>query len=241
MQIYPAIDLQHGECVRLTQGDFSKAKIYQSDPFIQASQFIDQGATWLHVVDLDGAKDPNHHQFSLIQQLVEKTPLTIQTGGGIRTAGDVRCRLEAGVSRVVIGSIAVYQPELVRDIIREHNPESIVIALDVFIEDDQPMVATHGWQKTSEKSLHDVIEDYEDVGLKHILCTDINSDGALLGPNFSLYQAILQEYPQLCLQASGGVNSLDDIIKLKALGVNGVIVGKALYENHFTLKEALAC
>lgn len=241
MQIYPAIDLSGGQCIRLTQGDFNQATIYESNPLLQAKKFIDQGATWLHMVDLDGAKDPAQHQLPLIEQIIEQTPLTIQTGGGIRSLEDVTIRLQAGVERVIIGSLAVQQPEVVEQILNVHGAAHIVLALDVFIEDEVPMVATHGWQQTSEKDLHQVIARFIDLGLKHVLCTDIHCDGTLMGPNFALYRSITERYPELAVQASGGVSQLEDLSQLREIGVNGVIIGKALYENRFTLSEALAC
>jgi len=135
----------------------------------------------------------------------------------------------------------VQNPTLVADVFKLYGPDNIVIALDVFVDNDKAMVATNGWQQTSVLDIHTVIDRYLDLGLQHILCTDIHCDGTLLGPNFSLYQKILAMYPELKTQASGGVSSLDDIIRLREIGVDGVIIGKALYENRFSLSEALAC
>ncbi len=242
MNIYPAIDLKAGQCVRLLQGDYDQVTIYQNDPILVAQEFAAQGATHLHVVDLDGAKQGQSENFSIIEKIAHESPLQIQTGGGIRTKQQVENILQKGIQRVVIGSIAVLQPKEVKSWLREFTGEKIVLALDVRINDDNiPIAALHGWQTPSEKTLWELLDDYQDSGLKHVLCTDILCDGMLQGPNIDLYQQCVKRYPTLSFQASGGVSSLHDLQALVKIPVAGVIIGKALYENKFTLKEALTC
>lgn len=242
MTIYPAIDIMQGKCVRLYQGDYQQQTVYFDDPFAQAQQFVNQGATHLHVVDLDAAKDPQARQTEILAQICQNTSLIIQTGGGIRTLADVQRLFEVGVKRVVIGSLAVTNPELVCQWIQKFGNESIVIAMDVKLDENgEAWIATHGWQKLSTTRLFDQLAIYEKVFLRHLLCTDISRDGTMQGTNLELYQTIQQYYPALQLQASGGVASLNNILALRKIGVAGVIVGRALYENKFTLAEALTC
>lgn len=241
MQIYPAIDLRNGRCVRLYQGKFEQETVYGEDPFAIAEQFVLQGASWLHIVDLDGAKNPEQSQFQLIKSLCEKLNLNIQTGGGIRQEWQIKTMLDAGLNRVVIGSQAVKEPEEVKQWFDKFGADRLVLALDVQQMDGVAYIATHGWQEISKNKLSDLIDYYLQVNLQHVLCTDISKDGTLTGPNLSLYQNLLQQYPRLQLQASGGISSLSDIGALRQMSVAGAILGKALYENKFTLQEALTC
>jgi len=242
MIIYPAIDLRRGRVVRLTEGSFDAEKAYHDDPVAVAREFAAAGSEWLHVVDLDGAKDPTQRQTALVEKVVRATPMRVQSGGGIRDEAQVRALLDVGVARVIVGSLSVKQPELVGGWLENFGAEKIVLALDVRLNaDGVPQVAIAGWRADSGLALDDVLKSYLPRGLKHVLCTDISRDGKLTGPNFELYADLRARYPQLEVQASGGVSSLDDLRRLKRENAAGAIVGRALYENKFTLKDALTC
>ncbi len=241
MIVYPAIDLRHGRCVRLYQGRFDQATTYAEDPLTVARDFAAAGATWLHVVDLDGAKDGNAAQTELIRRIAADSGLKVQTGGGIRSEDQINGHLDGGIARVVIGSLALTNPGLVATWLDRFGRDRIVLALDVKPENDGWHVTTHGWQKVSGKTLFQVVDEYGAEYLRHLLCTDVARDGLLAGPNVALYREIHARYPKLAVQASGGVASLDDLRTLKAAGAAGAVVGKALYEGRLTLAEALAC
>ena len=236
MIIYPAIDLIDGAVVRLHKGDFDQLTTYSTDPVSVAQSYADAGATWLHLVDLDGARNPEKRQVKLIKRIIEGASLKVQTGGGIRSFDDVKTLIDAGASRVVIGSLAVSDPEEVKRIFVTFGANRICLAADVIWQNDGFYIAVSGWQKSSSLGLFTFIQTYQDAGLMHSLCTDINRDGTLTGCNRDLYKTVKHRFPDLQLQASGGVSVLDDLIKLSA---DGVIIGKALYEGRFTVKQAL--
>jgi phosphoribosylformimino-5-aminoimidazole carboxamide ribotide isomerase len=239
MFIYPAIDLREGKCVRLYKGDFATSTIYHDNPHTMLQQFIDAGSQYLHIVDLDGAKARQVQQSELIAQLVQAHPqLHIQVGGGVRSKQDLHSLFAAGVKRVVIGSLAIEQPQVVQQWFTEFGCEKIVLALDCHIDQHGvAKVATSGWQHTSETTLYQVLDYYPQA--QYLLCTDISRDGTLTGVNLELYQQINHYAPHLKIIASGGVADLSDLQKLKQLNIYGVIVGKALYEQKFNLSEAL--
>ncbi len=240
--IIPAIDLIDGKVVRLYQGDYAQTTEYKLNPVDVVKDYAKQGASILHIVDLTGAKEPDKRQIPLIKSMVATGLMKFQAGGGIRSKQDVQDLLNAGVDRVVIGSLAVSQQALVAQWFTEFGPEKIVLALDVNIDqNNNKIVATHGWQQDSGVSINDLIEHYTKVGLIHVLCTDISKDGTLTGANNSLYQELVAEYPNIQWQASGGIGSLDDINALKPTKVQGVILGRALLEGKFSLTEAIAC
>jgi phosphoribosylformimino-5-aminoimidazole carboxamide ribotide isomerase len=242
MIIYPAIDLRGGRVVRLTEGRFDQEKSYGDDPLAVAKDFAASGATWLHVVDLDGAKDPAKRQTPLVEKLARGSGLRMQTGGGIRDEAQIAALLAAGAQRVIVGSVAVKKPALVHDWLRKFGPEHIILSPDVRLDaDGTPRVAAAGWQESTGVALDDFLNGFLTSGLVHILCTDISRDGKLTGPNTALYASLVKKFPTLQIQASGGVSSLDDLRVLKTTGSAGAIVGRALYEKKFTLKEALAC
>ena len=242
MIIYPAIDLRGGRVVRLTEGKFDQEKTYGHDPLAVAQDFAAAGATWLHVVDLDGAKDPSKRQTALVEQLAQGSKLKVQTGGGIRETAQITALLSAGAHRVIIGSLAAKQPELVTAWLQQFGPEQIILAPDVRLDEAGiPRVAAAGWQESTGLALDDFINRFLPAGLRHILCTDISRDGKLSGPNSALYAQLVKKFPSLHIQASGGVASLADLRILKKTGSAGAIVGRALYEHKFTLAEALAC
>lgn len=240
--LIPALDLIAGQVVRLVHGDFNQQTTYHSDPIAIATEYRNAGADYLHIVDLDGARDPAQRQTELISQMARETGLPIQVGGGIRTYQDIEQLLAAGVKRVVIGSLAVTQPELVRQWFARFGPEAIVLALDVNINaKGERLLATHGWQQESTVTLERCLAEFIDVGCRHVLCTDISRDGTLSGSHVALYADLKQRYPAVRWQASGGVANLNDLSALKSVHCDSVILGKALLTNQFTLTEALQC
>jgi len=236
MIIYPAIDLIAGEVVRLHKGDFAHKTTYGTDPVAVARSYAEAGAGWLHLVDLDGAKDPSQRQTDLIGRIIAGSGLKVQTGGGIRSRADVEALVNAGASRVVIGSLAVRDPELVSAMIRDFGPETICLAADVVRPADEFLIAVSGWQEASDLPLSAFLAGFEAAGLRHVLCTDIDRDGTMQGPNTDLYNAVKASFPNIQLQASGGVKGIED---LEELSTDGVIIGRAIYEGAIDLRAAL--
>jgi phosphoribosylformimino-5-aminoimidazole carboxamide ribotide isomerase len=242
MKIYPAMDLMNGQVVRLAQGRFEDRTTYNKSPLEAAQEFAQSGARYLHIVDLDGAREGRPMQLDILQSLAAQVPLRLQVGGGVRTMDHVETLLKAGVERVVIGSLAIQDPPLTKRMLEIFGSDRITLGLDVLMDDaGQLRVATHGWQQLASVSAHEVLDTYMGMGLQQVLCTDIKRDGMMRGPNFALYQTLQRQYPQLCILASGGVHRLDDMRQLKADGIGGAIIGKALYEGAIDLKEALQC
>ncbi|TKB43653.1 1-(5-phosphoribosyl)-5-[(5-phosphoribosylamino)methylideneamino]imidazole-4-carboxamide isomerase [Thalassotalea mangrovi] len=240
--IIPAIDLIDGTVVRLFQGDYQQKTEYALEPLQVLKSYAEQGASWLHIVDLTGAKDPAKRQLPLIKALTDTGLLKIQTGGGIRSREEVKDLLDSGVERVVIGSVAVSKQDEVSQWFEEFGSDKIVLALDINIDEGgKKVVATHGWQQSSGVTLEELIATYRKVDLKHVLCTDISKDGTLQGSNVSLYQEVKAEFPDICWQSSGGIGALSDIEALIPTKVDGVILGRALLEGKFTLTEAIQC
>ena len=240
MILYPAIDLIKGECVRLAQGRFDAVTKYDSDPFARLALFNEERAQWVHIVDLDGAKAGSPQQHELIGRLAQASKAKIQTGGGVRSREHVQTLLDAGVSAVVVGSAAVKNPEEVRTWLSHFGKDRVTLALDVLPTADGGFdAALHGWVEGSGVSLWDVLDYYPAGTAQRILVTDVSRDGMLMGPNMALMQALRRKRPDLEIQASGGVRSVEDLYDLKALGVHGAIVGKAIYEGLIDLKAAL--
>lgn len=240
--IFPAMDLMDGGCVRLLKGDFGARTNYDSDPIDVAKSYAEAGAQWMHIVDLDGAKNGHTEQYELILKVANSANIKVQTGGGLRDLAQIKRLLDGGVDRVVIGSLAVTNPHMVKHWLREVGPDAICLALDVNHGDDgEYRPATKGWTEPSKKTLWDVIGDFLGSGLKTILVTDIGRDGMQTGGNLELYKRIQSEFPTLDLITSGGVGTLDHVKDLKALDPYGIIIGKALYEGAFTLDEAMTC
>lgn len=237
MILYPAIDLMDGRIVRLRQGRFDDATVYAADPAEALTRFASAGAEWAHIVDLDGARAGRPVQHALIAKLARAASVKLQVGGGFRTREQIAAMLDAGVSRVVIGSLAVKQPDLVRSFLAEFGAERLTLSLDVRIEAGIPLVVASGWTEASALSLWQAADLYPEV--RHILLTDVARDGMLAGPNFTLLDEAAGRLPEVQIQASGGVGSLAD---LNRLGTAGVIVGKAIWDGRFTLAEAIdAC
>ncbi|EDO6691589.1 1-(5-phosphoribosyl)-5-[(5-phosphoribosylamino)methylideneamino]imidazole-4-carboxamide isomerase [Campylobacter coli] len=237
--IIPALDLIDGQVVRLVKGDYEQKKVYKYDPLEKFREYENAGATWLHLVDLSGAKDPNKRQLALIEKLANEVSVNLQVGGGIRTKEEIQALLDCGIKRVVIGSLAITNPTLCVEILQHFGSEAIVLALDTILKKDY-MIAINAWQDTSDKRLLEVLEFYNIKGLKHILCTDISRDGTMQGSNTELYELIHKNFPKIHTQASGGVASLEDLKKLKGV-CSGVIVGKALLDGVFSVEEGIKC
>ena len=238
----PAIDLIDGKVVRLFQGDYNQKTNYQYTVQERQQAYSDAGATVMHFVDLDGAKDSTRRQLSTLKNVMNHPSMIIQVGGGIRCEEDVEQLLELGVNRVVIGSLAIKQPELVLEWLSTYGGEKIVLALDIKIDEQgNKTLPTHGWIQDSGVNLEDLLDAYISAGIKHILCTDISKDGTLTGSNVALYSELCEKYPSIAWQASGGIGSLDDIKALIPTGVKGVILGRSLLEGKFTLEQAIAC
>lgn len=235
MIIYPAMDLMDGAAVRLRQGRFDERTAYAADPLEALRGFADEGAEWAHVVDLDGARAGSPVQHDLVARLAEEAPLRLQVAGGFRTRDQVARMFDAGVARVVVGSLAVKQPGTVAQWLSEFGPDRITLSLDVRLADGTPMVAVSGWTEDTGLSLWSVAALYPDA--RHVLLTDIGLDGMLQGPNFALYEEVARRLPALQVQASGGVADLADLDRLQTAGA---IVGKALWEGRITLSEAIA-
>ncbi|MEO7277045.1 MAG: 1-(5-phosphoribosyl)-5-[(5-phosphoribosylamino)methylideneamino] imidazole-4-carboxamide isomerase [Sphingomicrobium sp.] len=234
MIVYPAMDLIDGRAVRLRQGRFEDSTVYSTAPAEALRQFAAAGAQWAHVVDLDGARRGAPSQHSLVGELATSAPLRLQVAGGFRKRDQVAAMFAAGADRIVIGSLAVSRPDLVREWIAEFGPERIALSLDVRMDDGSPFVAVAGWTKDSGRSLWDLAALYPDA--RHLIVTDIGRDGMLGGANADLYKEIGQRFPDLAVQASGGVSSLSDLARLPTAGV---IIGKALWEGRISLGEAI--
>ncbi len=237
MKIYPAIDLIDGKPVRLLQGDFAQQTNYPHDAVELACAYAEAGAHHLHVVDLDGSRTGKMAQARLIRRMAKESGLKLQVGGGIRSPADVEILLESGVDKVVIGSLAVRDHELASSMLELYGAEHVTIAIDVRISAGKREIATFGWQKGEGMEPVQLIEQYP--RLRNVLCTDIGRDGSLQGPNLELYRELVEAHPELSFQASGGVGALQDVRDVCATGCQALIIGKALLEGRFSLKEAL--
>jgi len=240
--LYPAIDIREGRVVRLAQGDYTAETRYGDHPLDQIEAYANAGAQWLHLVDLDAARAGGYTLAPLLQQIRARTKLKVQTGGGVRSCEDVANILEAGAERVVIGSLAVRQPETVEQWLAEFGPEHLTIALDTRqSEHGEWQLPVHGWTETAEATLDTLATHYANAGMQHLLCTDISRDGMLSGPNIDLYTHLTALIPNIAVQASGGVRALGDIPAARSANCAGIILGRALLEARFTLQEALTC
>ncbi len=233
MDIIPAIDLIDGKCVRLTQGDYGKKTIYNEHPLEVALQFEDAGLRRLHLVDLDGAKAGAVKNWKVLELLAAKTSLVIDFGGGIKSAKDVDIVFECGAALATVGSIAIKDEETFTGWIKTYGPDKFFLGADV--KDEK--IAVSGWLETTNTWVYDFIEKYTGKGIRNIFCTDVSKDGLLEGPSFDLYKSILEKFPDIYFVASGGVSSLKDLEELRKIGCKGAIVGKAIYEGRFDLKE----
>ena len=236
MRIIPAIDLKDGKCVRLFKGDFSRSTEYSNDPAEVGRRFSALAVRDLHIVDLDGARTGEPVNHGIVAEIASSSGLEVQLGGGIRTRDDVSRWLDNGVTRCVIGSVAIREPATVQQWIDEFGTDAIVLALDVRLgADGVPMLTTHGWTQDAGTSLWECLAQYD--SLRHVLCTDVARDGALAGPNTELYAEILRRYPGLQLQASGGVRDIADLSALRNAGLPAAITGRALLDGKITAME----
>lgn len=233
MRIIPAIDIIDGKCVRLEKGDFLKKKVYAEDPLDMAMLFEDHGIRYLHLVDLDGAKIGKVQNQKILERIKNKTDLIIDFGGGIRNHQDVASLVNAGADQINIGSLSIKDIPAVDQILELYDPSIIILSPDVI----NRKIAIHGWQESSDIELSDYILDYSKKGIQYYVCTDIEKDGMLLGASVNLYKDLLDEFPAIKLIASGGVKDITDIEQLNTINVDGVIIGKAIYEGRIDLNN----
>jgi phosphoribosylformimino-5-aminoimidazole carboxamide ribotide isomerase len=234
MQLYPAIDLKNGQCVRLKQGEFKEITVYSDKPEETAALWQEQGATYLHLVDLDGALAGHSVNEEVIRRIVNTVSIPVEIGGGIRSEEAIASMLSLGVARVIIGTKAVKQPEFIRDMIEKFGADRIVLGVDA----KDGMVAVEGWETVSEITASELCSQMKEYGICHIVYTDISRDGMLSGPNVA-YTKKLTDETGLDVIASGGMSSMEDLKQLYEAGVQGAIIGKALYEKRIDLSEAV--
>ena len=235
MKIIPAIDLMEGKCVRLSQGDFGTKKIYNENPLEVAIEYEDNGIEYLHLVDLDGAKSNKIVNYKALERIASKTNLKIDFGGGLKSNNDLKIAFESGAQQITGGSIALQKPELFTSWIQKYGSTKIILGADCL----NRKIATNGWLQTSEIDVLELIEKYEKQGIQYVICTDISKDGMLSGPSIALYKDLISS-TNIKLIASGGVSNLEELYELKALGCEGAIIGKAIYEGKITLKQLRA-
>jgi len=241
MQLIPSIDLRAGRCVRLVRGDFATETRYASDPKALVAKYHGLGAEWVHIVDLDGARDGAAGNRAVIADLAAGSDVKLQVGGGLRDREAVLATLALGVARIVVGSTAVTQAEAVRAWLQEFGPERVCLAFDVRLDEGgTPRVATHGWREQSSLSLWDAVAGFGAAGLRHVLCTDVARDGTLGGPNVALYREAVRRFPAIRWQASGGVRDLNDLAALADTEVAAAISGKALLDDLIPAEELQA-
>ncbi|CAL2082972.1 1-(5-phosphoribosyl)-5-[(5-phosphoribosylamino)methylideneamino]imidazole-4-carboxamide isomerase [Tenacibaculum sp. 190524A02b] len=232
MRIIPAIDIIDGKCVRLTKGDYATKKVYNEDPLEVAKEFEDNGIQYLHLVDLDGAKSQHIVNYKILENIASKTSLNIDFGGGLKSDEDLRIAFESGAKQITGGSIAVKNPDVFIGWLTKYGSDKIILGADC----KNRKIATHGWLETSEVDVIDFIKEYEEIGVKNTICTDVAKDGMLQGASVDLYLEILNK-SSVNLIASGGVSKIEDLLRLKEIGCEGAILGKAIYEGYITLKE----
>jgi phosphoribosylformimino-5-aminoimidazole carboxamide ribotide isomerase len=232
-KIYPAIDIIDGKCVRLSQGDYDAKTVYHNEPIKVALDFWQNGAEYIHIVDLDAAKNPKESNRKIIGDIIKNSDLKVQTGGGIRTQEDVESLLELGADRLIIGSTAVSSPESVQSWGDQYGWDHIVIGADI----SQNKIATHGWKQITNIDISDFIDSFMKFGAKNFLITEISKDGMLSGSAWDLYSKLLYDFPELGLVASGGVHDYQEVDRLQNLGVESIIIGKALYEGKIDLAK----
>ncbi|MBK7148933.1 MAG: 1-(5-phosphoribosyl)-5-[(5-phosphoribosylamino)methylideneamino]imidazole-4-carboxamide isomerase [Bacteroidetes bacterium] len=236
MNVIPAIDIIDGKCVRLSQGDYALKTVYHQEPLEVAKQWEAAGITHLHLVDLDGAKASHIVNHAVLKAIASQTKLEVDFGGGIKSDEDIQIAFESGAAKITAGSIAVTSRETVLRWMNHYGASKIILGADVRNE----LIAIHGWQKESNLSLFDFLNDYTAAGIQYVICTDISKDGMLQGSSVGLYQKILQQFPGLHLIASGGVSSMAELQHLADCGLYGAIVGKAIYEGKINLQDLAA-
>ncbi len=233
IEIIPAIDLIDGKCVRLSQGDYNQKTVYNEDPLEVAKMFETAGIRRLHLVDLDGAKAQHIVNYKVLELIATKTNLVIDFGGGLKSDKDLEIAFNSGASMITGGSIAVKEKATFLNWLEKYGSEKIILGADA----KDGKIAVSGWLETTELPVVDFISSYYKEGISKVISTDISRDGMLSGPSFELYAEILGELPEVQIIASGGIATMDDILKLNEMEIPGVITGKAIYENRITLKE----
>ena len=243
MRIIPAIDIIDGKCVRLTKGDYSTKKIYNENPLEVAKEFEDAGIEYLHVVDLDGAKASEIINYKVLEQIASKTNLKIDFGGGLKSNKDLEIAFNSGANQITGGSIAVKNKSIFESWIEKYGAQKIILGADFYPDSSGGKIATNGWQEESSLALTPFIKGYQQKGIQYVICTDISKDGMLEGPSFDIYKELLevcysvQNENSLKLIASGGISTFNELPKLAKMGCEGVIIGKAIYENKISLKQ----
>jgi phosphoribosylformimino-5-aminoimidazole carboxamide ribotide isomerase len=233
MRIIPAIDIISGECVRLSKGDYNQKTIYNSNVLDVAKNFEDNGIQFIHLVDLDGAKQNRIINYKILEKISSQTNLIIDFGGGLKSENDIKIAFESGAEQVTLGSVAVKNPELFLESLEKYGSEKIILGADARKE----KIAVSGWLEESETNIYDFIKEKIKAGIQYVISTDINKDGMLEGPSFGLYAKIIAENPDIKLIASGGITSVEDLEKVKSIGCEGAIIGKALYEKRITFND----
>jgi phosphoribosylformimino-5-aminoimidazole carboxamide ribotide isomerase len=233
MEIIPAIDIIDGQCIRLKKGDFSEKTIYYDDPVEVATMFHNQGFERLHLVDLDGAKAGNVVNYSVLEKIFNKTGLVIDFGGGIRTDADVEMAFQSGAAMITAGSIAVKDPTSVIRWIKKYSPEKIILGADV----NKGKISVNAWKTETVNEIFGFIDGYRNMGIQKVICTDISMDGMMQGPAYELYKQLRLQFKDIYLIASGGIASLSDIDGLIEIGIDGVIIGRAIYEQTIVFKD----
>ena len=233
MRIIPAIDIINGECVRLSKGDYNQKTIYNSNVLDVAKNFEDNGIQFLHLVDLDGAKQNRIINYKILEKISSQTNLIIDFGGGLKSEEDIKVAFESGAKQVTLGSVAIKNPELFLKSLEKYGSEKIILGADARKE----KIAISGWLEESKMNIYDFIKEKVRTGIQYVISTDIDKDGMLEGPSFDLYEKIIGENPNIKLIASGGITSTNDLVQLKSLGCEGAIIGKALYENRISLND----
>ncbi|TVZ55028.1 1-(5-phosphoribosyl)-5-[(5-phosphoribosylamino)methylideneamino] imidazole-4-carboxamide isomerase [Lutibacter sp. Hel_I_33_5] len=237
MRIIPAIDIIEGKCVRLTKGDYNTKKIYNENPIEVAKEFEDAGIQYLHVVDLDGAKASKIINYKTLEAIASKTNLKIDFGGGLKSDKDLEIAFNSGAHQITGGSIAVKNQDVFKSWIDKFGAEKIILGADFYPDNSGGKIATNGWQEESSLELIPFINNYQKEGISYVICTDISKDGMLQGPSFDVYKEVLEKSDTLKLIASGGISAFNELPKLAELGCEGVIIGKAIYENKISLKQ----
>jgi len=237
MRIIPAIDIIDGKCVRLTKGDYSTKKIYNENPLEVAKEFEASGIEFLHVVDLDGAKASQIMNYKVLEQIASKTNLKIDFGGGLKSNKDLEIAFNSGANQITGGSIAVKNSDIFVSWIEKYGAQKIILGADFYPDSVGGKIAINGWQEESTLELIPFIKGYQEKGIQYVICTDISKDGMLQGPSFDVYKEILTEVKNVKLIASGGISTFDELPRLAENGCEGVIIGKAIYENKISLKQ----
>ena len=237
MRIIPAIDIIDGKCVRLTKGDYSTKKIYNENPLEVAKEFEASGIEFLHVVDLDGAKASQIMNYKVLEQIASNTNLKIDFGGGLKSNKDLEIAFNSGANQITGGSIAVKNSDIFESWIERYGAQKIILGADFYPDSVGGKIAINGWQEESTLELIPFIKGYQEKGIQYVICTDISKDGMLQGPSFDVYKEILTEVKNVKLIASGGISTFDELPRLAENGCEGVIIGKAIYENKISLKQ----